>query len=114
MTQDKHTPGPWRVIIDDDGNPLSGRPSVAASDELDCAIVHWDGFIQEYWRSARGDKEIHANARLIAAAPDMLEALEAAEESIATFIGVHKYPIDSGAGDVLRQVSAAIAKASGQ
>lgn len=65
------TPGPWEVIIDDDGNPLSGRPSVSASDELDCGIVHWDGFVQEYWRSARGDKEIHANARLIAAAPEM-------------------------------------------
>ena len=76
MAERAHTPGPWRVIIDDDGNPLSGRPSVQASDELDCAIVHWDGFVQEYWRSARGDKEIQANARLIAAAPDLLEALE--------------------------------------
>ena len=48
------------------------------------------------------------------AAPDILEALKAAEESIATFIGVHKYPIDSGAGDILRQVSAAIAKTTGE
>ena len=76
MSEVKHTPGPWEVIIDDDGNPLSGRPMVAATPELDCAIVHWDGFVQPYWRSARGDKEIHANARLIAAAPDLLEALE--------------------------------------
>lgn len=68
----KHTPGPWNVTIDDCG-PLAGRPGIFASDELDCAIVHWDGFIQQYWRSARGDKEIHANARLIAAAPDLLE-----------------------------------------
>ena len=66
-----YTPGPWRVGIDDDGNPLSGRPGVFSSDELDCGIVHWDGFVQEYWRSARGDKEIHANAHLIAAAPDL-------------------------------------------
>ncbi len=72
----EHTPGPWQVIIDDDGNPLSGRPSVFAADEYDCSIVHWDGFVQEYFRSARGDKEIHANARLIAAAPELLEALE--------------------------------------
>lgn len=71
----KWTPGPWRVVIDDDGNPLSGRPSVMASEELDCAIVHWDGFVQDYFRSARGDKEIHANARLIAAAPALYEAL---------------------------------------
>lgn len=60
------TPGPWRIVIDDDGNPLSGRPSVQASADLDCAVVHWDGFVQEYWRSARGDREIHA------AAPDLL------------------------------------------
>jgi hypothetical protein len=78
----KHTPGPWRVVIDDDGNPLSGRPSVQASDELDCGIVHWDGFVQPYWRSARGDKEIHANARLIAAAPELLAALKAMDAAI--------------------------------
>lgn len=72
----KWTPGPWVVIIDDDGNPLSGRPSVVASDELDCVIIHWDGFVQTYWRSARGDGEIHANARLISAAPELYEALE--------------------------------------
>ncbi len=72
----KHTPGPWRVIIDDDGNPLSGRPSVVAADEYDCAIVHWDGFVQTYWQSARGEKEIHANAKLIAAAPELLEVVK--------------------------------------
>jgi hypothetical protein len=36
-------------------------------------------------------------------------ALESAQESIAAFMGVHNYPIDSGAGDVLQQVSAALA-----
>lgn len=69
------TPGPWSVCIDDDGNPLSGRPSVQAPDHCDCAIVHWDGFVQKYWRSARGDKEIHANARFIAYAREALPAL---------------------------------------
>ncbi len=69
------TPGPWRVVIDDDGNPLSGRPSVMSSEEYDCCIIHWDGFVQEYFRSARGDKEIHANARLIVEAVNNLPAL---------------------------------------
>lgn len=73
MNKTGWTPGPWRVVIDDDGNPLSGRPSVQSSEELDCGIVHWDGFVQEFWRSARGDKEILANAHLIAAAPTMAE-----------------------------------------
>lgn len=106
MSEAKHTPGPWHIVIDDDGNPLSGRPMVAAAPELDCAIVHWDGFIQKYWRSARGDKEIHANARLIAAAPDLLEALELADAAL------------SGANMnmqvVERKVRAAIAKAKGE
>jgi hypothetical protein len=64
------TPGKWKSIIDDCGQ-LAGRPGVSASADLDCSIVHWDGFVQHYWRSARGDKEIHANAALIAAAPDL-------------------------------------------
>lgn len=76
------TEGPWRVCIDDDGNPLSGRPSVQAPENCDCAIVHWDGFVQEYWRSARGDKEIHANARFIAAARDLVPALIAEVEAL--------------------------------
>ena len=59
-------------------------------------------------------QEVARRMRVQEAAPDMLEALRSAEESIATFIGVHGYPIDSGAGDVLRQVSAAIAKATGK
>ena len=67
---DKHTQGPWRVLIDDCSN-LAGRPGVFASEELDCSIVHWDGFVQEYYRSARGDREILANARLIAKAPEL-------------------------------------------
>lgn len=76
------TPGPWRVLIDDDGNPLSGRPCVDATPELDCGIVHFDGFVQKYWRSARGDREIHANAAFIAAANpqavlSLIETLEA-------------------------------------
>ncbi len=85
----KWTPGPWKVVIDDDGNPLSGRPSVFASDELDCGIVHWDGFVQDYWRSARGDKEIHANAHLIAAAPELYEALILALDTIGALTSPH-------------------------
>jgi len=109
MTQGKHTPGPWVVVIDDDGNPLSGRPGVFSSDELDCGIVHWDGFVQPYWRSARGDKEIHANARLIAAAPDMLEALISARTELEA------YELDaSGEGYNNPTLNDIIARATGE
>lgn len=77
MTQKaKHTPGPWKVVIDDYGH-LAGRPAIYPADEdLDCCVIHWDGFVQQYWRSARGEKEIQANARLIAAAPKLLDSHE--------------------------------------
>lgn len=104
------TPGPWRVVIDDDGNPLSGRPSVMASNELDCGIVHWDGFIQTYWRSARGDREIHANAQLIAAAPEMYEALKKAEQLYQ--VGLIKAP-DGLFNEVNKLRAAALLKADG-
>jgi hypothetical protein len=70
----KHTLGPWRVIIDDTGGSFTGWPSVSASDELDCSIVHRAGFKQEYWGDL-SQREAIANAHLIAAAPDLLEAL---------------------------------------
>ena len=109
MSEAKHTPGPWHIIIDDDGNPLSGRPMVAAEPELDCAIVHWDGFKQRFWESARGEKEMHANARLIAASPCLLEALERCLNFIEN--------TESEMGDTLEcgeQARAAIAKAKGE
>lgn len=71
----KHTPGPWNVLFDDTGGPFTGWPSVEASDELDCSIVHRAGFKQEYWGDL-SQREAIANARLIAAAPDLLDALE--------------------------------------
>ena len=71
----QHTPGPWRVILDDTGGQFTGWPSVSASDELDCSIVHRAGFKQEYWGDL-SQREAIANARLIAAAPELLTALE--------------------------------------
>ena len=73
MTQ--HTPGPWRVIIDDTGGPFTGWPSIVAPEHIDASVVHRAGFKQQHW----GDwsqREALANARLIAAAPDLLVELE--------------------------------------
>ena len=99
MTQGKHTPGPWRYAPT---NTETVSHLVRCSEGYAVAdVTHWF------------DLPVDANARLIAAAPDMLEALQSAQESIATFIGVHGYPFESGAGDVLREVNAAIAKATG-
>ena len=116
MTEPKWTPGPWRVGIDDDGNPLSGRPCVDAAAEYDCTIVHFAGFVQEYWRSARGDREIHANARLIAAAPELYEALRLHKvyEETPTDRGWTNGPKGKARAAWLAARDAAMAKAEGR
>ena len=65
----KHTPGPWFIW---EGGAYAGRPEVKKRGELRgydakiCEIDDIDGTV----RSRK------ANARLIAAAPDLLEALQ--------------------------------------
>ncbi len=71
----KHTPGPWKVIRD--GNDLSVR---SANSRDTGKITHLD--IAENIGGLRPGpdftdrSEAKANARLIAAAPDLLEALQ--------------------------------------
>ena len=67
MSEAKHTPRPWRV-----GVPIAGKINVS---HLDCT----PGVITQNlcWVAARPTwvEEGKANARLIAAAPDLLDAL---------------------------------------
>lgn len=63
-----HTPGPWSI-----GAPANGVSRIYASGR------HPDGsgatlIICDLWRSALPDRDAEANARLIAAAPDLLFA----------------------------------------
>ena len=61
----KHTKGPWEAADRGDYSDLDGSSRVILGDDRRIAIVQH-----------KGDEEDEANARLIAAAPDMLEALE--------------------------------------
>lgn len=70
---DKHTPGPWHV------EPLRGWPSIRTSSGSVIASMDVED-ANPITRAADG-----ANARLIAAAPELLEALEDA-----------LYPLDYG------------------
>lgn len=97
----KHTPGPWTLKPAEDGEfrePGNGDAAVVGSNLVSPGIV---------WQN---DEEGRANARLIAAAPELLEALEAVQAEL-----------DSGAPNIARrmhalgvQISAAIAKAKGE
>lgn len=81
MSERSYTPGPWvipsanvfRVIALRDGLPH--RVIVKDTAEELC----WYGHQQIGWLDERDSKESAANARLIAAAPEMFELLETIE-----------------------------------
>ena len=100
-----HTPGPWTVgmnadhlpcVVADVGLPGSGF-----------AVAH----INKVPLFGKGGPAHEANARLIAAAPDMLKALKTVTEFMAcTLEDDEKHP----AWDDVRLARAAIAKAEGR
>jgi hypothetical protein len=102
-TTTQHTPGPWKLEITDTGfrviySDSTLRSHIAALHEAALCEEHGDTF---------------ANARLIAAAPQMLEALRAALEAMGD-----TYDARDAAGtegEQLRdQIAEAIAAATGE
>ena len=74
---DKHTPGPWR-IVDEIGGDLYVR-DVGGVIAFCAKPMRWEGQDDRYTSEMA---ECHANARLIAAAPDLLAALEKCVEHL--------------------------------
>ncbi len=64
MTENKHTPGPWDVFE---------SPGLVSVMKANCndEVVHWAGFDSSHF-----PEQNLANAHLIAAAPELLMALE--------------------------------------
>lgn len=115
----KHTPGPWRFVereVMEDGT-VYPRHIVGGSRELEiCPLEHsniaelaikgYEIFSSD--RMLESDDDVRsklANARLIAAAPDMLEALLQAREWLESW---------ASAESQLAIVNAAIDKAGGR
>jgi hypothetical protein len=101
----KHTAGPWRIETAE----LMGKKFID-SDNF--------GTICQFIYDPPGTliaEEAAANARLIAASPDLLEALKGLFEHCAV---VHKHWGDNGnqqeASDAIRKACAAIQKAEGE
>lgn len=104
MTEAKHTPGPWHgtTYIDPSSIAISSEDREERSAVPVCEVSV--GFNEPF------NGEQIANARLIAAAPDMLEAAKNARTVILNFVEAHG---DSGASLIIRQLDSAIAKATG-
>lgn len=99
----KYTKGPWKVYH----KPL--RPGmnkiIEVQDSEGSEVVPWSGFDACDFT----DKTKLANAHLIAAAPELLEALKIAEIALVNCIPVIPY---RGDGPLVK-IRAAIAKAEG-
>ena len=94
-----HTPGPWQLSpgANDAGLIVAGK---SLSDRGSVASVHW----------RESQEEFSANAHLIAAAPALLEALEACIASG----GLERSGNDANAQNAADKARAAIAQAKGE
>lgn len=101
----KHTPGPWKAVISENnaGGWVPMRQYITIETESEI-IAAYDTFSCEY----PDDDENAANARVMAAAPDLLEALKRCVGSLRSVS-----PGGDGDHDV-EFARAAIAKAEGQ
>lgn len=121
----KHTPAPWRFALNHDGKPWllnSGYAIVAFGAEGSedggqiCEVS-----IQS--KPKRGEGWKHncpvrdANARLIAAAPDLLEALKGLHDDVVEYVTLNKLHDADGSPAInnhwMQRARAAIAKATG-
>lgn len=99
-----HTPGPWTIY--DPVSPYPGVEAVASQQ----TIVLWGYGDDDCGVRGKNPKEIEANARLISAAPDLLEACQAA---LATHSLAESEPSLPSLTEVEDMLLAAIAKATG-
>ena len=91
----QHTKGPWQFGSSNDDSVY--KRNIGGSDGYHVAVA-----------SSREDDEVDANARLIAAAPDLLEALQSIVDMDVAY---QRGPKVEDAVEVAR---AAIAKATGE
>ena len=97
-----HTPGPWKAAEREDRN---GYLRIFSLSDAECAPA-----------LAYGDNKYQreANARLIAAAPEMLEALIGASETLlATYDILRDYELRAGLWEAYDLCQSAIKKARG-
>ena len=101
---DKFTPGPWKITecLDLWVESVAEDENGATVAIAHCGDIHWLDYEakQQVWE---------ANARLIAAAPDMLTALELCERLIDDEPDDNWMPVD----EVMKIVREAIVKARG-
>lgn len=104
MTDTKHTPGPWKIVPQSNGESLIAR-EFETGNQMRPKGLRIVGFVMQRGDSLRADE---ANANLVAAAPELLEACERA---LIPLTGGGEF---FSADDAVQCINAALAKARGQ
>lgn len=103
MSEAKHTPGPWAVFQANGAAPIYVQASPRKERRFDVALL------------ADGDNPtLLANARLIAAVPDLYEALRAIEDHCSGKSGSKGVEHAAEGQRIRERARAAIAKAEGR
>jgi len=110
MSESKHTPGPWNYTLTGQVQLIGPKNEDGTQNCIGIARVYENGF-----------QSFRANLRLIAAAPDLLEACKQAENEMENaIIGLNVNPIAYAQAIIQRlemainATTAAIAKAEGR
>ena len=120
-----HTPGPWEVgdEVDSQGSlvyvPIRrGKLHISTTgvygrkpDGTTAGAKYTDRFGTERHKPIISAEECRANARLIAASPDLLVSLE---EMVAALISAAKFGLNDSEVAMLKRAEAAVAKAEGE
>lgn len=108
-----HTPGPWHAATADEWRTASGKH--AQFGRFDISAGSNDPAAENYYRvcsvsNVNNADQNQMNAKLIAAAPDMLQALR---KAVVLLAGVCAHSPELEPHDTYEAVSEAIAKATG-
>lgn len=117
MTKAQHTPGAWTINADDGDSigMLGNNGHNSRGQQYIAAIQYSDKAQKDYLPLTPSHEEAKANAHLIAAAPELLEALQRCEKEITKWCGkVNKIALDFDCPAMLIQARAVIAKAKGE
>ena len=103
-----HTPGPWRIDVNEgaNGNDSEVTYEILAGNKVVVAVA-----LDRDYSYPEGGIALLDDALLIAAAPDLLEALKAAKDALRSYRYGNSSP--ELAEEIVRHAVAAIAKAEG-
>lgn len=116
MSESNHTPGPWAVC--EYNNGITGEYGLHGifPENYDRSLKQQTPIVEKVWGSTLAESD--ANANLIAAAPDLRDALAQAIpyfEELAKHLEASEMPGHAGNVTIhLHRMRAAIAKATGQ